>query len=141
MANFEDLISDTMGRFQMRIYLAETQVLDVEGGQRLYKAPGYFNVDQELAEKWIGEGIAVEATKDNTHVEPEHGWAYLKRQRKAQPKPLLVKLPKPKPVPRKAQPKPLVGSKAPKGKAEPRKAKPKPLEGPKAPKGEQPKGE
>jgi hypothetical protein len=70
-SRFEHLILDTMTKANMRIYLYKTQKLLVDGGERLYKAPGYFNAPEYLAEKWIGLGLAVPATQDNTHEEPE----------------------------------------------------------------------
>lgn len=110
----------------MRIYLRETQRVPVRGGTRIYKAPAYFNAPQELAEKWIGLDLAVEATEDNTHVEPE-SWAPARRPG---PRPVQLegsKPEKPSPPGRKAKPKPLEGPKAPKGETPKRKAKPVPL--------------
>ena len=60
----------TMGK-SMRVFLYSTQRVDIDGGRDVYKAPGYFNAPKELAEKWIGLGLAVEATLDNTHVDLE----------------------------------------------------------------------
>lgn len=116
------LVLDTMGLKNMRIYLAKSQAVPIDGGERRYRAPAYFNVSEELAEKWIGLGYAVEATLDNTHVEPEGGWSWEGQDRHG---------PKPKQL--------APGGKKPKGGSAPRKAQPKPLEGPKAPKGEKPK--
>ncbi len=54
----------------MRIYLkeprsvTETTKAGVEQ-QRSYPKPGFYNAPDDLAETWIDEGIALEATDDN----------------------------------------------------------------------------
>lgn len=113
-----------MGREKMRIYLAQPQYLDVEGGKIKYR-PGYYDVAQELAEKWIGERLAVEATLDNSHSPPAEGFAGDPPAKK-KPVPLTARAPKePAPSPR-TKPTPLTVAEPPPPKR--RKAKKPPEE-------------